>query len=216
MKNFDPIERPNTLKEIAYERIFRLLTNGSLKLDTIFSVRQLADSLEVSRTPVREALLQLSTEGYLIPIKERGFKIKEFSKKEIKDFFEARRIIEIYVIKRLIRVITDQDLQRLNDSLKLMVSRAEEKDIYGFLCHDKDFHMDLVHLYENFFLESIMENIRNLISILGQRALTYNRRPQETINEHKNILQALHQKNRKEAVNAMNYHLNMTEKYLLE
>ena len=76
--------------------------------------------------------------------------------------------------------------------------------------------MNLVHRYDNFLLVSIMQNIRNLISIFGGRALSHRERFQEVIDEHEVILEAIKQKNKKKAVQSIVYHLNTTEKYLLE
>jgi len=205
------------LNELAYKEIKNLLITGQLKFNTMYSANQFAEILGVSRTPVREALLQLTKEGCLISVQGQGFKIKEFSEKEIKDFFETRKIIESYVIERLVGSLTKLDVQQLEDSLKLMIERAKEKgDTYGFLEADKDFHMSLVHRYNNFLLESIMQNIRNLISIFGGKALARKERIQEVINEHQIILQAIKRKDKGKAVESIHYHLDTTEKYLLE
>jgi GntR family transcriptional repressor for pyruvate dehydrogenase complex len=98
-----------------------------------------------------------------------------------------------------------------------MIERTGEKGgTYGFLEADKDFHMSLVHRYSNFLLESIMQNIRNLISIFGEKALARKERIQEVINEHQIILPAVKRKDKKQAVESIIYHLDTTEKYLLE
>ena len=201
---------------MAYHQIKDLLVSGQLAFDAIYSANHFAEILGVSRTPVREALLQLSAEGLLIPVQGRGFKIKKFSEKQIRDFIEARKMIEAFVIERLVRVVTEQDLGRLEDSLTEMVNKALEGDAYGFLEADKAFHMNLIHRYDNRLLVSIMENIRNLISIFGQKALASYGRTQEVINEHQSILDELRERDGKKAVKAMTYHLNTTERYLIE
>jgi DNA-binding GntR family transcriptional regulator len=61
-----------------------------------------------------------------------------------------------------------------------------------------------------------MGNIRDFISIFGQKALASPGRVQEVIQEHQDILEALHQRNKMEAVRALKYHLDATEKSLLE
>src|SRR5688572_21556 len=78
-----PLARPESLKDLAYREIKNHLTAGKLSPDEIYSAAQFADILQVSRTPVREALLQLATEGYLVFIEGRGFKVRPYSEKEI-------------------------------------------------------------------------------------------------------------------------------------
>lgn len=216
MRKVNPIERPKTLKELAYKEVKYLLTTGQLEFDKIHSTNQFSDALGVSRTPVREALIQLTMEGHLTFIQGRGFKIKEFSEKETKDFFETRKMIETYVIERLVGVVTERDVQQLDHSLKLMAEKAKEGDMRGLVEADKDFHMYLVRRYANLFLESVIESIRNYISIFGEKVLSREGRTEEVINEHKIILQALRQKDKKGAVEAVVDHLNTTEKYVLE
>jgi DNA-binding GntR family transcriptional regulator len=60
-----------------------------------------------------------------------------------------------------------------------------------------------------------MQNIRNLISIFGGKAVARKERMQEVINEHQIILQAIKRKDQRKAVEAVHYHLDTTEKYLL-
>ena len=65
MENINKIERPGTLQALAYDKIKGLMIAGELDFDSIYSANQFAEILGVSRTPVREALLQLSAEGLL-------------------------------------------------------------------------------------------------------------------------------------------------------
>ncbi|NQT69775.1 MAG: GntR family transcriptional regulator [Desulfobacteraceae bacterium] len=192
MDNLLKLEQPGTLQNQAYEKIKALLIRGQLEFDKLYSANQFAEILGVSRTPVREALLQLTTEGFFISLRGRGFKIKEFSEKEIQDFFEARKMIEEYVIEQLVDEVREEDLKPLDDSLEQMINGHKKSESYSFLDADKSFHMNLIHRYENCLLESIMENIRDFISVLGQKALASPGRAEEVIREHQHILEALH------------------------
>ena len=216
MDNLSKLEQPGTLQNLAYERIKTLLINGQLEFDEVYSANHFAEILGVSRTPIREALLQLTSEGFFVSLRGRGFKIKEFSEKEIQDFFEARKMIEAYVIEQLVDEVSAEDLKPLDDSLAQMINGHKKTETYSFLEADKSFHMNLIRRYENSLLESIMGNIRDFISILGQKALASPGRVQEVIREHQHILEALHQKDRIKAVQAIQYHLDATEKSLLE
>jgi DNA-binding GntR family transcriptional regulator len=216
MREINPIERPRTLMELAYEEIKELLTTGHLEFEKIYSANQFADMLKVSRTPVREALLQLTAEGFLVSVQGRGFKIRDFSQKEVRDFFETRGMIETYVIEHLVGSLVEQDLQRLEESCHQMGTHIDSGNTNAFLEADKEFHMNLVHRYNNFLLKSIMGDIRDLISIFGQRALSHAGRTQEVVSEHRRILDGLRRRDGQEAVRAMLYHLETTENYLIE
>ena len=216
MENLGKLEPPGTLQNLAYERIKTLLVNGQLKFDEVYSANRFAEMLGVSRTPIREALLQLTAEGFFISLRGRGFKVKQFSEKEIRDFFETRKMIESYVIEQLVEAVAEEDLKLLEDSLNRMRNGQDQEEIYRFLEADKSFHMNLIHRYKNNLLESIMENIRDFISILGQKALRSPGRVEEVIREHQRIVEALRQKDKSKAVKAINEHLDATEKSLIE
>lgn len=216
MEKLDKIERPETLQDVVYDKIKGLLVSGQFEFEKIYSANNFAETLGVSRTPVREAFLQLTAEGYFVSVQGRGFKIKEFSEKKVRDFFETRQLIEGYVIQRLGEMVVAQDLKSLEKSLNQMGRAAEKQDNVGFLEADKNFHMKLIHRYENHLLEEIMENIRNFISIFGRRAIFIEGRPQEVLGEHQNILDALREKDTQRAVKAMRRHLSKTEKYIID
>jgi DNA-binding GntR family transcriptional regulator len=215
MMNVSRIERPGSLKDLAYQEIKNHLLSGRLREDTIYSANQFADLLGVSRSPVREALLQLAAEGYLVFIEGRGFRVREFSEKEIKDIFEARQVIESYVVQRLVTGVSDEDLRPLEQLQKLMTERAESGDTIGFLEADKEFHMTLARCHGNQMMVSIMENIRNYFSIFGLKVIAHEgvQRVHEVLREHNEILKALRRKDKKSAVQAMREHLLTTERY---
>ena len=215
MNTVEPIKRPQTLKDLAYSEIRCFLTNGGIKATEIISANQFGEILKVSRTPVREALLQLASEGFLVAIHGRGFVIRQFSEKEIRDFFEVRRIVECHVIRHLVETLEAPYLDEMGETLRLMKQRAEEKDFTGFLDIDKAFHMDLVQRYNNGLLITITEQIRTLIAILGHRALSTSGRIQRVVEEHAQVVEGFRERNIQRAVKAMTNHLNATEKEIL-
>lgn len=216
MENINKIERPGTLQALAYDRIKGLMIAGELDFDSIYSTNQFAEILGVSRTPVREALLQLSAEGLLTSMQGRGFKIKKFSENRIKEFFETRQMIESYIIRQLVDSSIELNISELDEIMIQMKNCADTGDIYGFLETDKAFHMNLIRRYGNQLLVSIMENIRDLIAIFGRKALANPGRIHEVIKEHQEIIQALKQNNKQKAAESIKYHLAATEKSLIE
>jgi DNA-binding GntR family transcriptional regulator len=211
-----PIERPETLKDAAYNGIKLLLITGQYDPQKILSANQLAETLHVSRTPVREALLQLANEGYLIAVGGRGFNVRKFSKKEIQDFFETRKMIECHVVKNLSNRLTADDFTHLEQITEKMARFGSLGKATEFLEADKEFHLYLIHRHDNGHLKGIMDNIRNLISTIGHRAVVIEHRFEEVVQEHRHLLKALQEKNSDKAVACMRAHLDVTEKYLIE
>jgi DNA-binding GntR family transcriptional regulator len=91
--------KPKDFKTWAYESIKDLIINNQFGPGTQLKVEELENSLNISRTPIREALLALQNEG-LIEIKSRvGFFVKGITKKEFNDLFEMRELLEVCAIK---------------------------------------------------------------------------------------------------------------------
>lgn len=215
MSTIQPITRPQTLKDLAYNEIRNLLMAGKVQTQEIITANQFAATLKVSRTPVRESLLQLASEGFLVAIDGRGFMVRQFSEKEIQDFFEVRRMVECHVIEQLCGKLEESDLDEMDEQMLIMRQRAFENDPSGFLETDKAFHMDLVHRYNNSLLVTITEQIRTLIAILGQKALSSSGRIQRVLEEHAVIVQGFRERNVRLAIEAMIDHLNTTERIIL-
>src|SRR5687767_870457 len=126
------VARPQGLKDLAYDRLRSLILRGQLVPDTVYSAAQFAETLGVSRTPVREALLQLVTEGFLTVIKQEGYTLRRFTEKEIRELFETRRLIETYVAEQITGKLSEADVRQLRGLLKSMAGLAAENDTAGF------------------------------------------------------------------------------------
>jgi len=210
-----PIARPASLKDAAYGQIKNLLISGQLQHERLYSAQYFAAMLGVSRTPVREALLQLASEGFLVCLDVRGFKIREFTAKEIGDVFDTRALIEAHVLQRFVAAPPAADLRCLEQTLQTMRACAAAGDAHGFLEADREFHMVPVRRLGNLHLLAIMDNIRNHISVFGLKALARPGRYAEVIREHSAILAALRQQDRKKAVQALDHHLAATQRHLV-
>jgi DNA-binding GntR family transcriptional regulator len=210
-----PLERPDSLKDLAFRRIKALLTEGRLEPDRIYSANQFADTLAVSRTPVREALLQLATEGFLVFVEGRGFRIRRYTAKEVQDFFETRRLIETYVAEKLTGKLGPEELAALDGQLRAMRGFAAERDAARFLEADQEFHLSLVRRHSNLHLASLMEGIRSHIAIFGLKAIAHEGRFREVVQEHGAIVSALREAQPRKVVRAVLLHLHTTERYVL-
>jgi DNA-binding GntR family transcriptional regulator len=211
-----PIERHGSLKDAAYRQIKELLLSGRLDHGRLYSAQYFAEMLGVSRTPVREALLQLTGEGSLVCLDVRGFKVREFTDKEVRDVFETRQVIEAHVFGQLVDNQCADDIRDLERSLKAMAGCAARKDSLGFLEADKEFHLVPLRRAGNLHLQAIMAQIRDHIAILGSQALRYEGRYRDILREHSAIIQALRTRDRTKTVRAVRHHLAVTASHILE
>ncbi|MGD2186046.1 MAG: GntR family transcriptional regulator, partial [Desulfobacterales bacterium] len=114
MEPIIPISRSKSLKEQAYDKLKELIITGALEPGTLHNEKRLAEALGVSRTPVREALLELSREGMVAFVPGKGVEIFRFTTQQVREVFEIRRIIEGYIIKKIASRLTDADIKEIN------------------------------------------------------------------------------------------------------
>ena len=215
IKYITPIKRPDSLNHISYKSIKNMIISAKLHFEILYSVQKLADILGTSRTPVREALLKLASEGLVDIVKNRGFKLRKFSKKEVDDFFETRKMIEIYAIEQIIETLTEEDFTELHTMLSKMDQSEAKMSNEEFINIDRYFHFYLISKLNNNMINSIIDNIRDLISLYGMVALSKNKRRDEVKREHKAIFEGLMEHNAGKASEAMENHLDITRESIV-
>lgn len=213
--NLSRLIRPETLKEVAYKEIKKILVTGQINGTKYYSANHFAELLGISRTPVREAVMQLAAEGFFVLHTGKGFCIKEYTKKEIQDFFETRKIFETHLIRKFYETMTKEDLDTLEKFILIMKDKSKKADASAFLEADKNFHLYFVQKSANQFLFSFMESLRELIGILGLKTIQLSERKESVVAEHQSILDALKDKDLKRALKATNEHLDNTEELLI-
>jgi DNA-binding GntR family transcriptional regulator len=209
-----PVMRPDTMTSHAYAEVRRQLMLGRMQPGAVYSANYFANLFGVSRTPVREALIQLTSEGFLVPVLGRGFMIREYSNREIEELMEARQIIEPHIVEHVVGRLTEQDFKRLDDSLANMRKAAREGAQAAFLENDISFHMTLVSAYKNSFLELIIEKVRSITLIFRHKSLTSDGRMAQVIAEHQDVLSALKAQDVLRAREAIKNHMKNTQSYL--
>ena len=137
-----PISRANGLRDNVASQIIQSIFRGTLKEGDRLIVQKLAQSLEVSATPVREALVQLIELGLVQQIPNRGAVCSAFGPKELNEFFQLRRILEVEAIRSVAKNPRVVELQVLADrTLSALSQKIEGKCLCAEVAAlDAEFH----------------------------------------------------------------------------
>ena len=100
-----------TLKETAVEGIYHDIEEGIYKANMILTEGEIVERYSMSKSPVREALIELCKDGVLKSIPRVGYQVVQISIKEILDLLEVRIVLETAILRRLAPRITVEDLQ---------------------------------------------------------------------------------------------------------
>ncbi len=149
-----------SLKQLAYAELKRRILTGRLLPGTMFSERQLASELKMSKTPVHAALERLEADGLITVAAQQGIVVREVSPQDMVDHFEIREAIEPFVVARLARGLTVDQAGRLERNLKENREAVQALDIEGNVRLDAEFHLLLCEFLGNREITRVMSHIR--------------------------------------------------------
>jgi DNA-binding GntR family transcriptional regulator len=184
----------------AYRQLRKLIINGILLPGEKIVQEKLALKMGISRTPLRVALNMLEAENLIEPKSKAGFRIKIIEDSEILEIFDCRIALESTAAALLAKNINYKDSKKLQSFFQHL--KANEMDDYKKI--DTQFHNFIVEKCGNNFLIKLFKQ-GNLITYIERIGLI--RPPEETFQEHMDIINAIVNKNPKEAEDAMKLHL---------
>lgn len=205
---------PTTKKNLS-DRAYASLKNMLLSLEYFqrapLSEVKLASTLKMSRTPIREALKMLKTEGLITCYGNKGYVPNIPTIKEIKDIYEVRMMLEGGAVKSAAENI---DVSRLEHFEKQFISMKEGlNQTNPDLGHGEDdlarlgeeFHLFLIESSNNEKLAELLTNINSRLKI--SRMFSYQRRRKEAVEEHLEIISALKEGDGEKSRACMEEHL---------
>ena len=129
-----------SLKDHVYQYISEKINDGSLLPETKISEKTVINDLNISRTPVREAMIQLATEGYLENIPRRGFIVKPVDTQKAKEVYGILGVLDGYAASLALDVLTKEDLKEMRDLFARMEAALESNDIRSYYTFQNRFH----------------------------------------------------------------------------
>jgi DNA-binding GntR family transcriptional regulator len=139
--------------ERVYSELKRQIMWGEIQPGTLLSEAQLATRFGVSRTPVREALTMLASDGLITTLPWRGHLVRTVSFSEILDAFRLRELLEVEAAGQACLCITEQELAHLT---KLSRRRDDDNIIPDI---NRQFHMTIAHASGNRVLADFIERL---------------------------------------------------------
>ena len=205
--------RADTLATQAYQAIRLALLHGQLRPDVFYSEKSVALMLGISRTPAREALRQLETEGLIEVLPQRGFRVRRISASELVEFYDLRGMLEAYVVRTLCRRIDE----RLVRSLRHILERQQlaANDVTEFIGLDEEFHLSMARSAGLQRTARIVASLRGVLWLMGTRVVDNPTRRADVIGEHEAILRALERRDEQAAADAVMHHIRATAQVAL-
>lgn len=185
-------ENVTPVREKVYEYLKNGILSGRLSPGEKLAEEHLARTLGVSRTPVREALHKLGSEGLIKPRKKRGYIVSKDSKEDVEELFELRSILEGYALRLTSQTISEDTLIQLNGFVQNAEEALRREKIHEVFKWNTRFH-DTLHeqVAHRSRLYRLIENMRKYVLRHRKDTLRYPDGGRRAVEGHQKILMAL-------------------------
>jgi DNA-binding GntR family transcriptional regulator len=207
----EKLAAPRNLTALAYESIKRYLLEGGLDEDLRLTEDFLSRQLGISKSPVREALNTLQSEGLIRIEPRRGAYLRRFTVKEVQDLYDLRETLEAHAVASA--KVTPQLIASLEASIARTKKWLKAGDKLRHIEEDAWFHSAIADASGNAELCRVLTNIHHQIWLF--RCKTYRLSSSTAPAAHRAILDALRKKNKKAAEAAMRAHIRLVRNKLI-
>jgi DNA-binding GntR family transcriptional regulator len=201
-----------SLTQLAYGSIKAYILHEDFADDTRLTEDFLSRRLGISKSPVREALNSLNTEGLIRIEPRRGAYLRSFSVQEARDLYNLREILEVYAVS--IATLTPEVIGELRSSTQRMRKFLKAKDKASHIEEDVHFHQLIASATGNSELCRVLANIHSQIWLCRRK--TYNLSASTSPDIHQSILEALAKGDRTLAQKRMRDHIAMVRRRLID
>ncbi|MEQ5857911.1 GntR family transcriptional regulator [Halomonas sp. EF61] len=181
-----------SLPEKAYYEIKRRILDNEFSSGSFRLEKELAELLDMSRTPVREAMIRLANEG-LVEIRPRhGMRVLPVSAEDMVEIYDVLTALETQAVELLARRgLSDQELGQLMDSVDEMDDALADDDLTRWAAADERFHLLLVELCGNRRIATIVNTYWDQSHRVRMLTLGLRPRPTSSNNDHRAVVQAI-------------------------
>ncbi|KKB36612.1 GntR family transcriptional regulator [Bacillus thermotolerans] len=204
-----------SIRERAYLHLKDLILDGEFKAGDRLVERELAEKLNISRTPIREALFRLESQGFVKTVPRKGVIVADSSDQEILEVFTILSSLEVLASKLAVQKLNEeskQELQRYIEKVEKQLEGEEEPDI--------SLHSELNHLLysaaKNKKLYEILSGLSDYIKAFAKTGYKNSGRARKSMEEHLAIMKAIVNQEEEMAEYLTRIHIENSKKAYIE
>ena len=199
------INRP--LYEDVAERLRAQIFAHELAPGSWLDEQSLAQQFGISRTPMREAIKVLASEGLVTTKMNRGAYVTEVDRRDLEQIFTVLSLLEGQAAKETASKATEEELNLLDDLHHRLEKAAADRDVEQFFEINVKFHELIQDIASNAWMNVVIADLRKVLKLQRRDSLTRTGRLQNSLLEHREILQAILKRDPTAAEAAMRKHL---------
>lgn len=149
-----------TLKDHVYDYISKKITDGSLKPNEKINEKEISEDLSVSATPVREALIQLESYGYIEKIPRKGFYVKELSPEQVKEKYIVIGALDSLAATLAVDAMTGKDIKKMEKVAESIDNSIKSKNLERYFELQQKFHEIYIEKCGNTELKETLDRLK--------------------------------------------------------
>lgn len=200
------------LRDVVFNTLREAILKGEFQPGERLMEKQLAEKMGVSRTPIREAIRKLELEGLVMMVPRKGAEVAQITEKDLKDVLEVRATLEALAVRLACDKMTDEDMKRMSEVNAAFKVVAMSKDVDGVIAKDIEFHDVIFQSTKNDKLIQIINNLREQIYRFRVEYILKMGDYSPLVKEHDEIVNAIRNRNVKEAQALAEKHIENQEK----
>jgi DNA-binding GntR family transcriptional regulator len=208
-------ENPVSLNQRAYTEIRRRILTGELGAEAPLSEYQLAEELDLSRTPVREAVKRLESEGLVKSIPNRGTFVSVLTTRDIFEIYQVREQLESFAARVAAESMPEEGILQLEEEIRTLNTLAAQGRLIEILDSDIRLHKQILAFTNNHRLIELLGTLDDQMHQVRARFPRSTDWLDSTLVTHASIVQAIRAHDGLEAEKAMRAHLLAAREYAI-
>ena len=210
------LENYELLNQKVYHALKKAIIRGDIKQNSKLVLTEIAKSLGVSNTPIREAVNKLASEGLVKIIPNKGIIVKEINIDDFREILQIRAFLDGLIIKIALQKITDKEIDETMEIIHEMEQCVKEDNRITYNDLDIKFHDIFLNIAGNNTLKEIYNKLTEQGYRFRLRTLKITDRMNKSLKEHKEIAFNVKERNLDEAVRVSQKHIENISKSIEE
>jgi DNA-binding GntR family transcriptional regulator len=181
------IKREN-LRTVVTSALRAAVISGEMAPGVVYSAPSLSLQFGVSATPVREAMLDLMSEGLVAPVPNKGYVVLEMSDRDLDEITDLRLMTELPATVRAAHTVPVEAIPEFRLLAENIVTAAREKDLIGYVEADRRFHLTILEHYGNERVVKLVSDLRAQTRLYGLKSLVEHDSLVESAQQHHELL----------------------------
>jgi DNA-binding GntR family transcriptional regulator len=202
-----PLTETLQLGTRVYQALVDSIVNGQIGSGTQLRPDAIARQLDVSTTPVREAMHRLENDGLTIKLPYQGWFVREFTEEQIRKLYEFRAALERLSVRLACQHITDEEIRWLREHQATGEAALDLNDMEAYRLYNRDFHAAFLRSANNPYLSSAMSQVALQSEMLTGKTIRIVGRPLRAIEEHSQLIDLIEARHADKAEILMGSHI---------